>query len=79
MTFPLTLAVAEDVRALLSPGGEAALLDAAGRLWGVVEVREIFERDPLEESRLVYGTDDASHPGVGRLRSLRKAGLNSFD
>jgi sulfate adenylyltransferase len=67
--LPLTLAVADDVRTLLSPGGEAALVDAAGRLWGVVEVREIFERDPLEESRLVYGTDDATHPGVAYLLS----------
>jgi sulfate adenylyltransferase len=61
--------VADDVRSLLNPGGEAALFDVTGRLWGVVEVSEIFERDPLAESRLVYGTDDASHPGVAYLLS----------
>ncbi|MFI5183239.1 MAG: sulfate adenylyltransferase, partial [Vicinamibacteria bacterium] len=65
--LPLTLAVDHDARAHLTLGGEAALFDAKGRLWGALEVREIFERDPLEESRLVYGTEDKAHPGVAYL------------
>jgi sulfate adenylyltransferase len=67
--LPLTLAVDDDVREHLTPGGEAALFDSKGRLWGVVQVREIFERDPLEESRLVYATEDPTHPGVAYLLS----------
>jgi sulfate adenylyltransferase len=66
--LPLTLAVDEATRAALRVGREAALADAAGRLWGVIEVEEIFERDPLEESRAVYGTEDPSHPGVAYLQ-----------
>jgi sulfate adenylyltransferase len=65
--LPLTLAVDEATRAFLRRGEEAALLDSSGRLWGVIAVEEIFERDPLEEARSVYGTEDPSHPGVAYL------------
>lgn len=65
--LPLTLAVDPATRAALRSGGDAALVDAAGRPWGVIEVEEIFERDPLEESRAVYGTEDPAHPGVAYL------------
>ena len=64
--LPLTLAVDDETRARLRVGSEAALVHA-GRLWGVLEVEEIFQRDPLEESRAVYGTEDPSHPGVAYL------------
>jgi sulfate adenylyltransferase len=67
--LPLTLAVEDSVAAQLRPGGEAALYDAAGRLWGVLEVGELFSRDPLEESRKVLGTEDPGHPGVAYLLS----------
>ena len=33
----------------------------------MIEVEEIFERDPLEEARAVYGTEDPAHPGVAYL------------
>lgn len=65
--LPFTLAVDDAPRALLSLGGEAALTDARGRIWGVIRVEDIFTRDPLEESRAVYGTEDPTHPGVAYL------------
>jgi sulfate adenylyltransferase len=65
--LPLTLAVDEATRANLRVGGEAALFDGTGRLWGVIDVQELYERDPLEESRAVYGTEDPAHPGVAYL------------
>ena len=65
--LPFTLAVEEAVGASLKPGGAAALRDADGRLWGVIEVREIFERDPRHEVLQVYGTEDPTHPGVAYL------------
>jgi sulfate adenylyltransferase len=64
---PLTLAVPEGTRPLLQPGQEAALLDGTGRIWGVIEVQEIFSRDNRAEALAVYGTDDTSHPGVADL------------
>jgi sulfate adenylyltransferase len=65
--LPLTLAVDEPTARSFKPGDEAALRDANGRLWGLIEVSEVFERDPLLESRKVYRTEDAAHPGVAYL------------
>ena len=62
--MPLTLSVPPDVAGALNVGTQAALVDGGEQLIGVLDVREIFDRDPLEEARGVYGTDDASHPGV---------------
>ncbi|HXK10771.1 MAG TPA: sulfate adenylyltransferase [Vicinamibacteria bacterium] len=64
--WPLPFTLAVDERRL-APGDTAALHDRRGRLWGVLDVEHVFERDPLEEARKVYGTDDASHPGVAYL------------
>ena len=72
--LPFTLAVDDRTRDLLRAASEAALGDASGRVWGVIRIQEVYTRDPLEESRAVYGTEDASHPGVayllGRPRTL---------
>lgn len=65
--LPFTLAVPESTWRGLEPGGAAALHDAAGRLWGLVEIEDLFERDALEEARHVYATEDAAHPGVAYL------------
>ena len=72
--LPFTLAVDEATGEAVRARGEAALLDAGGRVWGLLRVEDVYTRDPLEESRAVYGTEDASHPGVayllGRPRTL---------
>jgi sulfate adenylyltransferase len=65
--LPFTLAADDDSRARLEPGQEAALRDGAGRLWGTIRIAEIFRRDPAREALRVYGTEDASHPGVAYL------------
>jgi len=72
--LPFTLAVDEATREAVRARGEAALHDSVGRLWGVLRLSDVYERDPLAESRAVYGTEDPTHPGVayllGRPRSL---------
>ncbi len=72
--LPFTLAVDEATRDAVRARGEAALVDGGGRVWGILRVEDVYTRDPLEESRAVYGTEDASHPGVayllGRPRAL---------
>ncbi|HEY8231204.1 MAG TPA: sulfate adenylyltransferase [Vicinamibacteria bacterium] len=65
--LPLTLAVPDEAKADVVPGAEVALEDPLGRLWGVIDVTEVFTRDPLQEARHVYGTDDPAHPGVAYL------------
>jgi sulfate adenylyltransferase len=67
--LPLTLAVAEDVRPQLEVGKDAALYDAGGRLWGTIRISELYERDPLNEARWAYATEDKAHPGVAYLLS----------
>ena len=62
--LPFTLAVDAEAPA---PGDEVALHDAQGRFWGVIEVKDVFTRDPLEEVLQVYGTEDPAHPGVAYL------------
>jgi sulfate adenylyltransferase len=65
--LPFTLAVPEDTK--VAPGDERALADGNGRVWGTLSVTDVFTRDPAAESRAVYGTDDAAHPGVAYLLS----------
>ena len=67
--LPFTLAVPDDARDAVRPGTEVALHDASGRLWGTIEVTDVFARDPLHEARHVYGTEDPAHPGVAYLLS----------
>ena len=63
--LPLTLAVDDEKKAELDTA--AGLYDSAGRLWAVIDIDEIFERDPAAESEAVYGTADPAHPGVAYL------------
>ena len=64
--LPFTLAV-DEATTVASSATSAALDDANGRLWGTIAITDVFTRDPLAESRAVYGTDDAAHPGVAYL------------
>jgi sulfate adenylyltransferase len=72
--LPFTLAVDDATRDALHGVNEAALGDASGRVWGVLRIEDVYTRDPLVESRAVYGTEDPAHPGVayllGRPRTL---------
>jgi sulfate adenylyltransferase len=74
--LPLTLAVPERSLGDVAPGRSIALRDGDGRLWGVIDVREVYHRDPYREARRVYGTEDPAHPGVVYLltRSATLAG-----
>ena len=67
--IPLTLALGDDVLSSVSPGAELSLYDTAGRLRGILTVKDVFERDTARELDAVYGTRDAAHPGVAYLLS----------
>lgn len=72
--LPFTLAVTIPQLAAVMRSRAAALHDAAGRLWGVVEATDAHVRDPLDEARLLYRSEDPAHPGVAYLLS-RPRGL----
>jgi len=67
--LPLTLAVPDELAGRLAPGAEVALFDPEGRPRGLLQVEEVFERDPLEEARHTCRTEDPAHPGVAYLLS----------
>jgi ATP sulfurylase len=60
--------------ALVLRHGAAALRDRRGRLRGTIEVSDTFVRNPRDEAMALYGTDDATHPGVAYLLA-RPTGL----
>jgi sulfate adenylyltransferase len=62
--IPVCLGVPDGVRI---DADRLALRDGGGRLLGVLEVAEVFERDRRAEAELVYGTTDPAHPGVARV------------
>src|SRR5262245_36136587 len=64
-SLPFTLAVDEATK--VAVGEERGLVDAKGRLWGTITITDVFTRDPLAESRAIYGTEDLAHPGVAYL------------
>jgi sulfate adenylyltransferase len=64
-SIPVTLA--SDAEA--ADGDRLALRDADGRLLGVIDVEEVFERDLEREARHVYRTTDSEHPGVAAIEA----------
>ncbi|MBC8160127.1 MAG: sulfate adenylyltransferase [Roseiflexaceae bacterium] len=65
--IPITLAASAEQAAALREGEPVALQDAAGRLVGLLELREMYQIDVPREAELVYQTTDEAHPGVARL------------
>jgi len=67
-SLPFTLAVEKGLAAEALKAKGAALLDQSGRFWAVINVTEIFDRDPVAEAKAVYKTDEDAHPGVAYLK-----------
>jgi sulfate adenylyltransferase len=65
--IPVTLPTGAEQAAALKEGEIVALVNAAGELVGLLELRERFHADPRREALHVYGTADEAHPGVARL------------
>lgn len=66
-SVPITLAVSDAEAEQVGSAPEVELVDEAGNFLGVIEVTERYTTDPQREARLVYGTDEAAHPGVASL------------
>jgi sulfate adenylyltransferase len=63
-SIPVCLGLPDGIRV---DRGRLALRDPQGRLLGILEVAEVFDRDRQGEAQLVYGTGDPAHPGVARV------------
>ncbi len=66
-SVPITLAVSDAEAEQIGSATEVELVDQAGNFVGVIEVTDRYTTDPEREARLVYGTDEAAHPGVASL------------
>jgi sulfate adenylyltransferase len=71
--IPITLGVTSERAGGLTPGGEVALHGPEGMLLALLHVKDLWEPDLSREARLVFGTQDESHPGVAYLRSRQGA------
>lgn len=65
--MPITLDVKEDVADQLSAGDRVALRDLEGLLVAVLDLQDIWTPDKAREAKLVFGTEDDTHPGVDHL------------
>lgn len=65
--IPVTLDVDRTTASALNSGDRLVLRDLEGMVLAVMQVNEIWSPDRAEELRLVYGTDDRSHPGAAPL------------
>ena len=84
--FPFILAPAgkTNEKLLAAVQRDATLnLIVEGKRVGELVVEEVYEIDPYERVRQIYGTDDPSHPGVQstlkRLGKLAVSGMLSLD
>ncbi len=50
-------------------GSGVALCGDDGTVYGIMQVADVYARDPKREARAIYGTEDPAHPGVARLYS----------
>lgn len=66
---PFTLAVTIGEMAAALRDRAAAVRDGRGRLRAVIEVSDAYVRDPREEARALYGTDDPAHRAVAAVLS----------
>lgn len=64
--IPITLPIANGVSSRIQKS-RLVRLTFDGRTVAIMHVDDIFWQDPEEEAYLVYGTTDATHPGVRRV------------
>jgi sulfate adenylyltransferase len=65
--IPVVLDLPEDVSADLGDGSPIALRDPEGTMLAVLHVEEKWTPDREAEVQAVYGTTDATHPGVAHI------------
>ncbi|MFI5400252.1 MAG: bifunctional sulfate adenylyltransferase/adenylylsulfate kinase [SAR324 cluster bacterium] len=67
--MPITLTVPKPVAERLETGTPVGLRDPDGTLLAVLDVQDLWQTDWRREAREVFGTLDASHPGVRSLQA----------
>ena len=65
--IPITLDITSEFADSVSEGDSITLKDKEGFSLAVMRITNIWEPDRKKESKLVFGTDDDSHPGADYL------------
>ncbi len=65
--LPVTLSLTDGEADLWKEGQDLRLEAPDGRLIGILHQPELYPYNRMVEAKLVYGTTDASHPGVARI------------
>jgi len=76
--FPIPITLSVPLESRLSLDTEVALADERNNLVAIIRVDEIYERNPLEESRHVCGTTDPRHPFVAEMNSWGKQSISGL-
>jgi len=69
-SIPVALSAKTEEHKSLKKGGQATLVDEAGRALAVMEVRDVYEVDHEYEAQMVLRTTDEEHPGMQYLKSI---------
>ncbi len=70
--IPITLSLSKDQADTVSIGSHVALRDEeSGELMGSMSVTEKYSYDKNHEAKMVFRTDDESHPGVAKLMAQK--------
>ncbi len=65
--MPITLDVSIAFAEHITQGQRIALRDPEGVVLAVLEVTDVWQPDKVQEAHAVFGSDDATHPGVHYL------------
>jgi sulfate adenylyltransferase len=65
--LPVALDVSANTAQSLEAGQSVTLRDPEGFLLAILHIEDIWPVEREKEARIVYGTDDTDHPGVGYL------------
>ncbi len=74
--FPIPITLPVDPQTPIKLDHEIALADQRNNLLAVMRVEEIYEWDPDEEAKLVYGTTDVRHPLIAEMHSWGRLNIS---
>lgn len=63
-TIPISLPITSAEAKTCPEGSKAALVDAEGEVFGVIDISSLYEWDKSAFIKAVYGTDRVDHPGA---------------
>ncbi len=69
-SIPVVLPASREEAAGFAPGEPVALVAPDGRIAGIIDVTDIYDRDAVREARAVYGTEELEHPGVAAVHAF---------